>query len=120
VAVLSMVVVYLLATKKPYARTAAIGWNLLGILDFMLALITGVTYIPPFVRQLAAMGASTRYVNYILIIPAYGVLLMSVFHVYSLHQLFSRNTELDRPRLIGHGILCIQRATRTLRPDGAH
>jgi hypothetical protein len=92
VAVLSMLVVYLLATKKPYARTAAIGWNLLGILDLMLALITGVIYIPPCVRRLAAMGASTLYVNYILIIPAYSVPLMSVFHVYSLHQLFSHST----------------------------
>jgi hypothetical protein len=92
VATLSMVVVYLLATRKPYARTAAIGWNLLGILDLMVALITGVTYIPPFVRQLASIGASTLYVNYILIIPVYGVPLMSVFHVYSLHQLFSHHT----------------------------
>jgi hypothetical protein len=92
VAVLSMVVVYLLATRKPYARAAAIGWNLLGILDLIVALITGVTYIPPFVRHLAVTGVSTLYVNYVLIIPAYGVPLMSVFHAYSLHQLFSQNT----------------------------
>jgi hypothetical protein len=92
VAVLAMVVVYLLATRKPYARTAAIGWNLLGILDLIVALITGVTYIPPFVRHLAVSGVSTLYVNYVLIIPAYGVPLMSVFHAYSLHQLFSQNT----------------------------
>jgi hypothetical protein len=92
VATLSMVVVYLLATRNPYARAAAIGWNLLGILDFVVALVTGVTYIPPFVGRLAAAGASTRYVNYVLIIPAYGVPIMSVFHVYSLRQLFSRDT----------------------------
>src|SRR5262245_60886466 len=98
VAVLSLVVVYLLATNKPYARTAAIGWNLLGILDFMIALITGVTFIPPFVRHLAVSGASTRYVNYILIIPAYGVPILSVFHVYSLHQLFSRDTNSIKAR----------------------
>lgn len=89
VATLSMVVVYLLATKRPYARAAAIGWNLLGILDFIVALVTGVTYIPPFVRHLALTGASTLYVNYVLVIPAYGVPLMSLFHIYSLHQLFS-------------------------------
>lgn len=98
VAALSLVVVYLLATKKPYARTAAIGWNLLGILDFMVALITGVTYIPSFVRQLAMTGASTAYVNYVLIIPAYGVPLMSLFHVYSLHQLFQRDRDSTKSR----------------------
>lgn len=92
VGMLSIVVVYLLATGKPYARWVAIGWNLLGILDLIVALITGVTYIPPFVRQLAVTGASTLYVNYVLIIPAYGVPLMSLFHVYSLHQLFSTST----------------------------
>jgi hypothetical protein len=93
VAVLSLPVVYLLATNKPYARTAAIAWKLLGILDFVVALVTGVTYIPPFVRQLAMTGASTAYVNYVLIIPAYGVPIMSLFHVYSLHQLFSLSAD---------------------------
>ncbi len=51
-----------------YARPAAIAWNVLGMLDFVVALITGVTYISPFVRQLATTGASTAYVNYVLII----------------------------------------------------
>jgi hypothetical protein len=96
VAVLSLPVVYLLATNRPYARTAAIAWNLLGILDFVVALVTGVTYIPPFVRQLALTGASTAYVNYVLIIPAYGVPIMSLFHIYSLHQLFSRDADSSR------------------------
>jgi hypothetical protein len=89
VGTLSLVVVYLLATKNRHARTAAIAWNFLGILDFVVALVTGVTFIPPFVRQLAMTGASTRYINFVLIIPAYGVPLMSLFHVYSLRQLFS-------------------------------
>ncbi len=93
VAVLALPVAYLLAANKPYARPAAIAWNLLGILDFAVALVTGVTYIPPFVRQPAVSGASTAYVNYVLIIPAYGVPIMSLFHIYSLHQLFSRNTD---------------------------
>jgi hypothetical protein len=92
VGVLALVVVYLLATGNPNARRAAIGWNLLGILDFVIALITGVTYIPPFVRQLAVTGVSTMYVNYVLIIPAYGVPIMSVFHVYSLRQLLASET----------------------------
>jgi hypothetical protein len=82
-----------LRLRSAHARSAAIGWNLLGILDFLVALITGVTYIPPFVRHLATTGASTRYVNYVLIIPAYGVPLMSLFHIYLLRQLFSRDTD---------------------------
>jgi len=93
VAALSLAVVYLLATNHPYARPATIAWNLLGILDFVIALVTGVTYIPPFVRQLAIAGASTAYVNYVLIIPAYGVPIMSAFHIYSLHKLFARDAE---------------------------
>ncbi len=93
VAMLAMPVIYLLATGNSYARKAAILWNLLGILDLIVALITGVTYIPPFMRNLARNGGSPLYINYVLIIPAYGVPLMSVFHIYSLHQLFSRERD---------------------------
>ena len=64
------------------------------MLDFVVALITGVTYISPFVRQLATTGASTAYVKYVLIIPAYGVPNMSAFHIDSLHELFARNADL--------------------------
>src|SRR5262249_10368540 len=82
VAVLSLVVVYLLATNKPYSRAIAIGWNLLGILDFVIALTTGSIYIPPFTSQLAAAGVSVLYLNYVLIIPAFGVPLVAVLHTY--------------------------------------
>jgi hypothetical protein len=87
VAILSLVVVYLLVTNKPYARSVAIVWNLLGILDLVVALTTGTLFIAPFVSQLAATGVPVHYLNYVLLIPTYGVPLVGVFHVYSLYQL---------------------------------
>ncbi|HLY25652.1 MAG TPA: hypothetical protein VKQ72_04890 [Aggregatilineales bacterium] len=91
VGVLSVVVVYLLATNKPYARSAAVLWNLLGLLDLIIALATGTTFIPAFTAQLAATGVSLSYLNYVLVIPAYGVPLAAVAHIYSLYQLSSRH-----------------------------
>jgi len=94
--VLAAVVVYLLMTDKPYARTAAILWNFLGILDLVIALGTGSTFIPPFAAQLAASGVSVLYLNYVLIIPAYGVPLAFVGHIYSLYQLLSRRVDVTK------------------------
>ncbi len=96
VAVLAALVVYLLMTDKPYARTAAILWNFLGILDLVIALATGSTFIPPFAAQLAASGVSVLYLNYVLIIPAYGVPLAFVGHIYSLYQLLSRRVDVTK------------------------
>jgi hypothetical protein len=93
VAALSLVVVYWLTTNKTYARGIAIAWNLLGILDLTTALVTGSMFIAPFVRQLAATGVSVLYLNYVLIIPTFGVPLVGVFHVYSLYQLLSRRVD---------------------------
>ncbi len=93
VAALALVTVYALTTRKPYARALAIGWNLLGILDFITALSTGATFITPFARQLAASGMSLSYLNYVLIIPAFGVPLIGVLHIYSLYQLLNRRRD---------------------------
>jgi hypothetical protein len=87
VAVLSLLVIYLLVTKKPYARRIAIVWNVLGIVDLTTALITGTIHIPPFATQLATTGASILYLNWVLIIPTYGVPLVGILHIYSLYQL---------------------------------
>jgi len=93
VGVLSVVVVYLLATNKPYARTAAILWNLLGVLDLLTALVTGTTFIPTYTAHIATSGVSIAFLNYVLIIPAYGVPLAGLLHIYSLYKLFSPRTE---------------------------
>lgn len=95
-AVLSLVVIYLLANNKPYARTVAIIWNLYGLLDLITALTTGTIYIAPFVNQLAASGVSPLYLNYVLIIPAYGVPLVGVLHIYSLYQMFSKGADVTK------------------------
>jgi hypothetical protein len=89
VGLLALGVTYLLAKRKPYARALAIGWNVLGLLDLVSALTTGIIYIGPFAAQLAASGISPLYLNYVLIIPSFGVPLFALLHVYSLFQILS-------------------------------
>jgi hypothetical protein len=99
VGLLALAMLYLLAQHKPYARTLAIGWNLLGLLDFAIALMTGVLFIGPFAAQLAASGVSPLYVNYVLIVPSFGVPLYSLLHIYSLFQLVSTQLGKTTPGL---------------------
>jgi hypothetical protein len=99
VGLLALGMVYLLAQRKPYARVLAIGWNLLGLLDFVGALITGILYIGPFAAQLAASGISPLYVNYVLIVPSFGVPLYTLLHIYSLFQLVSARAGKTTPGL---------------------
>ncbi len=89
VGLLTLGVVYLLARHKPYARALAIGWNMLGLLDLVSALTTGLLYIGPFATQLAASGVSPLYLNYVFLIPTFGVPLFISLHLYSLFQLLS-------------------------------
>jgi hypothetical protein len=89
VGLLALGLVYLFAKRSPYARALAIGWNVLGLLDFAAALTTGILYIGPFAAQLAASGASPLYVNYVLIVPSFGVPLYTLLHIYLLFQLVS-------------------------------
>ncbi len=98
VGLLALGLVYLLARQKPYARTLAIGWNLLGLLDLVSALTTGVLYIGPFAAQLAAAGISPLYLNYVFLIPDFVVPLLAALHFYSLFQLLSGNVGEVRPR----------------------
>jgi hypothetical protein len=90
VGLLALGMVYLLAKRKPYARALVIGWNMLGLLDFVSALTTGGIYIVPFSAQLAASGVSLLYLNYVLIVPSFGVPLYALLHIYSLFQMSSR------------------------------
>jgi hypothetical protein len=93
VGLLAFVIIYLLAKRHPYARTLAIGWNILGLLDFTVALMTGIIYIGPFVEHLAASGVSLSYLNYVLIVPTFGVPLFTLLHIYSLFQMLSSPAE---------------------------
>lgn len=74
-------IVYLLARRKPYARTLAMGWNVLGLLDFVVAIATGFVYLGPFSGQIPASGVSLRYLNYVFIIPSFGVPMFSLLHI---------------------------------------
>ncbi len=71
----------------------AIGWNALGLLDLVSALTTGIIYIGPFAAQVAASGGSPLYLNYVLIIPSFGVPLFALLHVYSLFQILSARVD---------------------------
>jgi hypothetical protein len=89
VGLLALVTVYLLTMRNPYAHAFVIGWNLLGLLDFIVALTTGIAYIGPFAAQLGASGTSLSYLNYVLIVPTFGVPLFTLLHIYSLFQILS-------------------------------
>jgi hypothetical protein len=93
VGLLALWMVYLLVKRKPYARTLVIGWNLLGVLDFALALTTGLTFIRPYAALVAASGVSTLYLNYVFLVPTVAIPLLTALHFYSLVQMLSGRVE---------------------------
>jgi hypothetical protein len=103
VGLLALGMVYLFTKRKPYAPTLAIGWNALGLLDFVSALVSGIAFIGPFAAQLAAHGTSPLYLNYVLIVPAFGVPLYTLLHIYSLFQLVSAQAGKPTPGLAAPG-----------------
>jgi hypothetical protein len=88
-ALLALIAMNLLIRKSPLARGVAIVATVWGIIDFTIAIVTGTQYLPIFVRQLNLAGISPIYLNYILLIPAFAVPLLTLLHVYSLVRLFS-------------------------------
>jgi hypothetical protein len=93
VGLLALGLVYLLVQRHPYAWALAIGWNLLGLLDFVSALTTGGLYIVPFAARVAASGVALDYLDYVLIVPSFGVPLYAALHIYSLFQLVSARAD---------------------------
>jgi hypothetical protein len=81
---------YALAHNKPYARGLAIAWNCFGLLDFAVALGTGIAFIAPHIRQLAMAGHPVSYLDYILIIPGFIVPILTLTHMVSLYGLLSK------------------------------
>jgi hypothetical protein len=114
VALLSLGVVYLLATQHPAARVLAIGWNVLGLLDFAIAVVTGVLSLVPFLTQLAASGVSPLYLNYVLIRPAFGVPLYALLHLYSLFQMVRGRAQEAKPEGEPGRIVALQEAKQEL------
>ena len=86
---LALLAVYAIATKNPRARTFALIATAWGLLDFTVALVTGTAYLPRFGIQLAAQGISPLYLNYVLLIPSFGVPVLALLHVYTLRRLLS-------------------------------
>ena len=85
----ALIVVHLLTTNHPRARAFVIGWNVLGLVDFALAVTTAFASMAPFVEQMARSGASLSYLNYPFLIPSFGVPVFGLLHVFSLFQLRS-------------------------------
>jgi hypothetical protein len=119
VGLLALGMVYLFTKRKPYAPTLAIAWNALGLLDFVSALASGIAFIGPFAAQLAAHGTSPLYLNYVLIVPAFGVPLYTLLHIYSLFQLISARAGKSTPGLdaVGH-VSAFTPEPRAMQPLG--
>jgi hypothetical protein len=81
--------VYALNQRNPHLRELAIAWNLLGLVDFAVALATGFLFIAPYVRRLARTGHSIAYLDYVLMIPGFAVPILVLMHVNSLFDLFT-------------------------------
>jgi hypothetical protein len=99
VGLLSLVAIYALVTRKPYARGLGIGWNLLGLLDFVGALTTGIAFIGPHAAQVGAAGISPLYLNYVFLIPSFGVPVFALLHFYSIYQMATRGADTAENRV---------------------
>ncbi len=86
---LAVGVVFLLASKKPYARPLAFAWSAFGLLDLINAEVSGIVLIPPYLASLGAAGVPLGYFQYVLIIPSFIVPILFTLHVYYLYQLLS-------------------------------
>jgi hypothetical protein len=92
VGLLALALVYALARRAPYARALAFGWNALGLLDFAIALATGFSAVGSFASQVAAAGVAPGYLNYVGIVPSFGVPLYMLLHIYSVYQMVGTQT----------------------------
>jgi len=88
-------VAYAWYSGKPYARIAAIAWNLFGMADLVNAVVLGTL----------ANGGAGGIVFPLVLIPAYGVPRAFLIHSYSLIGL-RRKTSLEprRTKSLNHGI----------------
>jgi hypothetical protein len=90
VGVLAVVTVFALVHAAPCARAMVLAVNILGLLDFAVALATGSEWLGGFAADLAAAGVSPLYIDYVLIVPSFGVPLYILLHAFSLYQLLWR------------------------------
>ena len=90
---LAPLVAYWWYSRKPYARTAAIGWNLFGMADLVNAVTIGFL----------TGGASGAIVFPIVLIPVYGVPRAFLLHSYSLLGLRRETSRGAEPVAVAHG-----------------
>lgn len=73
-------VLYLIISKHSRSRQAIIGWNILGLADFIGAFIVGPTLIPDYLATFQQPYA----LNYFTMIPIFVVPIYVLTHLYSL------------------------------------
>ena len=61
-------------------------WNIIGIVDFIGAMIAGPTTIPGFFSQAIEQPYA---MNYFILIPIFAVPIYFITHVFSLYKLFT-------------------------------
>ncbi len=92
VAALSLVLLWALRTKHPWARALLLAWNALGFADFATAFATGASAMPRFGEQLAAAGHDVGYLSVVFLVPTFVVPMLAVIHVFTLVRLWVETT----------------------------
>ncbi len=88
-------VAYRVATGKPGARGLAVVWNLLGMADLILAVALGNLTASGPLGLIPVTVHSDIIVDFpLVLIPAFGVPLALLMHIYTLRSLFAREPQL--------------------------
>jgi hypothetical protein len=91
VGLLALPVAYLLTKRSPAARTIAVGWNILGLVDFAIAIGIGILSAPGPLQVIVPDGPNTQLGTFpTVMIPAFAVPSSILIHALSLRQLRRR------------------------------
>jgi hypothetical protein len=91
VGLLALPVAYLLYAGAPGARAAAIGWNVLGLVDFAIAIGIGILSAPGPLQLIVPDRPNAQLGTFpTVMIPAFAVPSSILLHVLSLRQLLRR------------------------------
>jgi hypothetical protein len=82
------IVVYLFVTRHPWARPAALLWNIAGMADLVLALTLGFLSSPGPFQLLARDTPNVLIATFpLILVPTFAVPLSLLLHMFSLHGL---------------------------------
>jgi len=88
VGLLALPVAYLLYKQSPAARSIAVGWNILGLTDFAIAIGIGILSAPGPLQVIVPDGPNTQLGTFpTVMIPAFAVPSSILIHALSLRQL---------------------------------